>query len=72
MYHLLLHEVDLSRLEDACTAVPVLVLQRSVVDVLGGADESGKEETMSSAWHTWNRVSRQMCDTWSGGSHPER
>lgn len=66
MYHLFLHEVDLIRREDVCKFGPMLVFQRPVVEVLGGADKGSKEDAMPRAWHTLNQVSGRMYGTWSG------
>jgi hypothetical protein len=70
VYHLLFHEVDLSRLEHACITGPMLILWYRIVEVLGGADKGRKEDAMPSAWHTWDHVSGYMHDK-QLDAHPE-
>jgi hypothetical protein len=48
---LLLHEVDLGEGEEGSVSLPMLVLGRRVVEILGGADEGGKEDSVSGAVH---------------------
>lgn len=49
---LLLHEVDFGEGEEGRVSLPVLVLWRRVVEVLGSTDESGEEDSMTSAVHS--------------------
>ena len=50
---LLLHEVDLGLGEESSVLGPVLVLGRRVVEVLGGDDEGGEEDAVTSAVHSF-------------------
>jgi hypothetical protein len=54
---LLLHQVDLGEREESTVLLPVHVLWRRVVKVLGGTDEYGEEDSVSGALHAWWVVS---------------
>lgn len=48
---LLLHQVDFGEREERRIPRPVLVLWRSIVEVLGSTDEGGEEDSVASAVH---------------------
>ena len=61
---LFLHEVDLCLGEHLGVSTPVFVLGRRIIEVLGGDDESGEEDSVSGAWHTlgdfWKTVTKSL------------
>lgn len=60
---LLLHQVDLGLGEERCVLGPVLVLRRRVVEVLGSDDESGEEDTVTSAVHSLSNTRKPRPQT---------
>jgi hypothetical protein len=48
---LLLHQVDFGEREESSVFLPVHVLGGGIVEVLGGADEDSKEDSVSGALH---------------------
>lgn len=51
---LLLHKVDLRQREEPGVLLPVHVLGRAIIEILGGANEHGKEDAVPSALHAWS------------------
>ena len=61
---LLLHEVDLGLREHLGVSAPVLVLWRRVIEVFGGDDEGGEEDSVTGAGHAlgdlWESVPQSL------------
>lgn len=51
---LLLHEVDLGEGEVSAVFLPVHVFGRRVVEIFGGANEDGEEDSVTGASHAWD------------------